>query len=50
VANTHLVFLRFQLMRGHLTPAAYEAEIKLMRDTLAGYSAPHWAEFLAAWK
>jgi len=49
VANTHLVFLRFQLMRGHLTPAAYEAEIKLVRDTLAGYSAPHWAEFLAAW-
>lgn len=50
VANTHLVFLRFQLMRGHLTPAAYEAEIKLVRDTLAGYSASHWAEFLAAWK
>ena len=49
VANTHLVYLRFQLMRGHLTPAAYEAEIKLVRDTLAGYSAPHWAEFLAAW-
>ncbi|HEY9210346.1 MAG TPA: 3'-5' exonuclease [Methylotenera sp.] len=50
VANTHLVYLRFQLMRGHLTPAAYEAEIKLVRDTLAGYSAPHWTEFLAAWK
>lgn len=50
VANTHLVYLRFQLMRGHLTPVAYEAEIKLVRDTLAGYSAPHWSEFLAAWK
>lgn len=50
VANTHLVFLRFQLMRGHLTPAAYEAEIKLVRDTLAGYQGAHWAEFLAAWK
>jgi len=49
VANTHLVFLRFQLMRGHLTPAAYETEIKLVRDTLAGYGAPHWTEFLAAW-
>lgn len=49
VANTHLVYLRFQLMRGHLTPAAYEAEIKLVRDTLAGYSATHWVEFLAAW-
>ena len=50
VANTHLVFLRFQLMRGHLTPAAYEAEITLVRDTLASYTAPHWAEFLAAWR
>ena len=50
VANTHLVYLRFQLMRGHLTPAAYEAEIKLVRDTLNTYPATHWAEFLAAWK
>lgn len=49
VANTHLVFLRFQLMRGHLTPAAYAAEIKLVRDTLSSYNAPHWAGFLAAW-
>ncbi len=50
VANTHLVFLRFQLMRGHLTPAAYESEIKLVHETLSSYGAPHWTEFLAAWK
>ena len=54
VANTHLVYLRFQLMRGHLTNSAYEAEIKLVRETLAGYALdakrPHWTEFLAAWK
>ena len=50
VANTHLVFLRFQLMRGHLTPTAYEAEIKLVRETLSGYSGQHWKEFLGAWK
>jgi 3'-5' exonuclease len=50
VANTHLVYLRFQLMRGHLTPAAYETEIKLVRETLSTYPAAHWAEFLAAWK
>ena len=49
VANTHLVFLRFQLMRGHLSPAAYAAEIKLVRETLSGYSGKHWQEFLAAW-
>lgn len=50
VANTHLVYLRFQLMRGHLSASAYEAEINLVRDTLSSYFAPHWAEFLAAWK
>jgi predicted PolB exonuclease-like 3'-5' exonuclease len=54
VANTHLVFLRFQLMRGHLTLEAYEDEVKLVRQTLGDYviehKAKHWAEFLAAWR
>ena len=50
VANTHLVYLRFQLMRGHLNLAEYEAEIKLVRETLTGYNAKHWLEFLAAWQ
>lgn len=50
VANTYLVFLRFQRMRGHLTPAIYEAEIQLVRDTLSTYAGQHWQEFLAAWK
>ncbi|MES2012142.1 MAG: 3'-5' exonuclease [Pseudomonadota bacterium] len=50
VANTHLVYLRFQLMRGRLTQAAYEQEIALVRDTLTGYQAAHWQEFLAAWR
>ncbi|MFM9836442.1 MAG: 3'-5' exonuclease [Methylophilaceae bacterium] len=49
VANTHLVFLRFQLMRGHLTPAAYENEIALVRETLQTYSGQHWNTFLKAW-
>lgn len=50
VANTHLVYLRFQLMRGQLNQAAYEREIALVRDTLQGYEASHWQEYLAAWK
>jgi hypothetical protein len=50
VANTHLVYLRFQLMRGHLTKAAYDAEIQLVRETLSSYAGQHWHEFLAAWK
>ncbi len=54
VANTHLVYLRFELMRGHLTKTEYDAEIKLVRDTLNSYAtehkAQHWAEFLVAWQ
>ncbi len=49
VANTHLVFLRFQLMRGHINPTEYAAEIKLVRETLITYSGDHWQAFLKAW-
>lgn len=50
VANTYLVFLRFQLMRGHLSQDEYTTEIQLVRETLSGYSGQHWQEFLQAWK
>jgi hypothetical protein len=50
VANTHLVFLRFQMMRGMLTPEAYRRELGLVCETLQGYPGPHWQEFLAAWE
>jgi predicted PolB exonuclease-like 3'-5' exonuclease len=50
VANTYLVFLRFQLMRGALNSESYAHEISLVRDTLSGYTGKHWQEFLAAWK
>ena len=54
VANTHLVYLRFQLMRGHLTKTEYDAEIKLVHDTLNSYATEHktqhWKEFLVAWQ
>ncbi len=50
VANTHLVYLRFQLMRGHLTQQTYEREIGLARETLQGYSGEHWQAYLAAWE
>ncbi|SNR68396.1 hypothetical protein SAMN05192560_0464 [Methylobacillus rhizosphaerae] len=50
VANTHLVFLRFQLMRGMLDQGAYEREVALVRDTLAAYPGQHWQEFLHHWQ
>jgi len=49
VANTYLVFLRFQLMRGVLNAEAYAQEIELVRNTLKAYGVPHWQEFLTAW-
>jgi predicted PolB exonuclease-like 3'-5' exonuclease len=49
VVNTYLVYLRFQKMRGNLTPAAHEKEVAVVRDHLAALDAPHWREFLAAW-
>ncbi|MEP7155693.1 MAG: 3'-5' exonuclease [Betaproteobacteria bacterium] len=51
VMNTWLVFLRFQLMRGSLSKAAYNAEIKVARDFLdANSTAAHWKAFAGAWK
>jgi 3'-5' exonuclease len=49
VANTHLVYLRFQLLRGHLTEQAYNREVALVRETLEGYQGEHWDAYLAAW-
>ncbi len=49
VANTHLVYLRFQLMRSHLTQAAYEQEVTLVKETIQSYSGEHWQAYLNAW-
>jgi len=49
VVNTWLVYCRFRLLRGELDQAAYQAEIDLVRDTLAASDAPHWLEYLEAW-
>ncbi len=49
VVNTHLVYLRFQLMRGHLSQDQYQREIQLVRDTLGHIEAQHWTHFLGAW-
>jgi predicted PolB exonuclease-like 3'-5' exonuclease len=49
VANTYLVFLRFQLMRGILPPDKYQQEIDLVRHTLDKSPDAHWREFLQLW-
>ena len=47
--NTYLVYLRYQLIRGRLNTASYEAEHKKLRAHLEQGDAKHWGEFLSAW-
>ncbi len=49
VVNTFLMFNRFQLMRGVLTPDQASSEEQLLRRTLEQQDGAHWHEYLAAW-
>ncbi|MBP6562408.1 MAG: 3'-5' exonuclease [Neisseriaceae bacterium] len=48
-ANTYLMYLRFQLIRGQLDADEYQLEINRMKDYLAPQTSQHWQEFCAAW-
>lgn len=50
VLNTYLVYLRFELMRGHLSSEAHQRESQLVRDALAAMTKPHLDEFMSLWK
>ncbi len=50
VLNTYLVYLRFELINGNLTPAEYQQECQLVRDTLQAENKPHFTEFLSHWQ
>ncbi len=49
-ANTYLVYLRFQLMRGALTQEQYRDECEWVRGFLRNSDEPHWREFLDRWQ
>ena len=49
VFNTYLVWLRFQLVRGHLTAAEHASELARARSWLEERAEPHWREYDAAW-
>jgi len=49
VFNTYLVWLRFQLIRGQLSPTAHTAELARAQGWLAERAEPHWREYAAAW-
>jgi len=48
-ANTYLLFLRYQLLRGVFTKDVYQKEIKILRNYLKEQAKPHWREFLKLW-
>lgn len=50
VLNTYLIFLRFQLVRGHLTEETFSLEKERLKDYLSSSQKPHLLEFLEAWK
>jgi len=49
VANTWLMYCRFQLLRGVFTRERYEAEVALLRQSLAALPGAHWQAYLSAW-
>jgi predicted PolB exonuclease-like 3'-5' exonuclease len=49
VLNTYLVYLRFQLLRGHLNTAEHAGEVARVRKLLADAGSAHLKEFAAAW-
>jgi len=49
VLNTYLIYLRFELLRGHLSPAEHAHEVARVRQTLSDSAAEHLKEFAAAW-
>ena len=50
VLNTHLVYLRFEFMRGNLDEKGLQRELDLVRSTITAMEQPHLDEFAAAWK
>ena len=49
VANTYLVYLRFQRMRGVFSDQVYADECALARDAISRLPGAHWKTFLDGW-
>jgi len=49
VLNTFLIWLRFELIRGMLTPAEYASELARVRAWLGEREETHWRQYAAAW-
>ncbi|MGH8134581.1 MAG: 3'-5' exonuclease [Steroidobacteraceae bacterium] len=49
VLNTYLIYLRFEQLRGQLTPERHREEVERLRAYLRASPEPHLARFLTAW-
>jgi predicted PolB exonuclease-like 3'-5' exonuclease len=49
VLNTYLIYLRFELLRGHLNTVEHAHEVARVRKLLSDSGAAHLQEFAAAW-
>lgn len=50
VLNTYLIYLRFELLRGRLSPTAYEKECTHVREFLLQTQKPHLITFCEHWE
>jgi len=50
VLNTYLVFLRFELIRGHLSEDGYLRECSIVKDRIRDEGRPHLLAYLEAWE
>ena len=50
VLNTYLVYLRYELIRGHYSHATYDKECERVREMLRKEEKAHLLEFLNAWE
>jgi 3'-5' exonuclease len=50
VLNTYLIYLRFQLLRGHLSREEHGQELERVKTLLRSGKEPHHTQFLQAWE
>ena len=48
-ANTYLLYLRYQLLRGFFSRDVFQKEVELLKKYLQAQDKPHWREFLKLW-
>jgi 3'-5' exonuclease len=49
VANTLLLYTRFQKLRGWMSQTAYDNEIAVIKEWCQAQAQTHWQDFVAAW-